>query len=166
MDFDIGNILYVLITLVAIIVGLLGKKKKKPVEQGSGESGEENQPGFMESLENMLRMGQENPQPVDLQDHEEDIFVEEYGHATEPVTETRVEPAILTGSVLDDYDQIMGGFNEVDHDIILTDGDNLGEPLNVIDLDQEEGTNYFEIVKDFDAGTAVVYSAIINRLDY
>ena len=40
------------------------------------------------------------------------------------------------------------------------------EPLEVIDLEEEEGTDYFEVVKDFDAGTAVVYSAIINRVDY
>ena len=42
----------------------------------------------------------------------------------------------------------------------------LTEPLEVIQLEEEEGTNYFEIIKDFDAGTAVVYSAIINRIDY
>jgi hypothetical protein len=36
----------------------------------------------------------------------------------------------------------------------------------MIDIDEKEGTDYFEIVKDFDAGTAVVYSAIINRVDY
>jgi len=78
MDFDIGNILYVLITLVAITIGLLWKKKK-PADQGTDESGEERQPGFMENLEKILRMGQENPQPVDIQDHEENIFAEEYG---------------------------------------------------------------------------------------
>ena len=37
----------------------------------------------------------------------------------------------------------------------------------VIDLEMEEGgVDYFQVVKDFNAGTAVVYSAIINRLDY
>ena len=36
MDFDVGNILYIVITLVAVIIGVLGKKKK-PAEGGSGE---------------------------------------------------------------------------------------------------------------------------------
>ena len=167
MEFDIGNILYVVITLVAIIVGLLGKKKKKPEGQEEGsESGEEAQPGFMESLEKMLRMGQDNPQPVDLPEYEEDLLEEEYMPVVDQASEKTPEPTLTTGSVLDDYDQIMGGLNDVGHDIFLTDGDNVGEPLKVIDLDQEEGTDYFEIVKDFDAGTAVVYAAIINRLDY
>lgn len=166
MEFDIGNILYVVITLVAIIVGLLGKKKKKPEGQEGSESGEEAQPGFMENLERMLRMGQDNPQPVDLLEHEEDMHAEEYEPVVEQPSEKTYESLVTTGSVLDDYDKIMGGFNEVEHDIVLTDGDNVGEPLKVIDLDQEEGTDYFEIVKDFDAGTAVVYAAIINRLDY
>lgn len=40
------------------------------------------------------------------------------------------------------------------------------EVLEVFDLDELPGTDYFEIVKDFDAGTAIVYSSIINRLDY
>jgi len=67
---------------------------------------------------------------------------------------------------MDDYDRIMSGNREADHDIYRTDGDQMEGSLEVINLDQEEGTDYFEIVKDFDAGTAVVYSAIINRLDY
>ncbi len=47
-----------------------------------------------------------------------------------------------------------------------TAADMIIEPLEVIQLDDEWGTDYFEVVKDFDAGTAVVYSAIINRVDY
>jgi hypothetical protein len=46
------------------------------------------------------------------------------------------------------------------------EGESTTKPLEVVELDDEGGTNYFEIVRDFDAGTAVVYSAIINRVDY
>jgi hypothetical protein len=49
---------------------------------------------------------------------------------------------------------------------VLTEADMITDPLEVISLDDEGGTNYFEVIKDFDAGTAVVYSAIINRVDY
>jgi hypothetical protein len=40
------------------------------------------------------------------------------------------------------------------------------EPLEVIDLDMEPGTSLPDFTKNFDAREAVVYSAIINRLDY
>lgn len=165
MDFDIGNILYVVITLVAIIIGVLGKKKK-PVNQEPGDSGEEAKPGFMENLERMLRMGQDNPQAVDYQDYEEESYMEESDPDTEPVAELLTDSIIPSRSIMDDYDRIMGGFNEFDNDVMYSGEDLQEEPLQVIDLDQEEGTNYFEIVQDFDAGTAVVYSTIINRLDY
>ena len=46
MDFDIGNILYVVITLVAIIASLLGKKKKPASKDAK--------PGFFDNLEQVL----------------------------------------------------------------------------------------------------------------
>jgi hypothetical protein len=49
---------------------------------------------------------------------------------------------------------------------VFAEGERRTEPLEVINLDEEEGTDYFDIIKNFDAGAAVVYSAIINRLDY
>ena len=153
MDFDIGNILYVVITLVAIIVGVLGKKKKR-VNPSPGDSDDKAQPGFMENLERILRMGQENPQVTDLQVHEDDLVLEE--------SEKAAASAAPSISILDDYDQIM---SSLDHDAILTDGDPISE-TQMVDMDSDAGPNYFDIVKDFDAGTAVVYSAIINRLDY
>jgi len=162
MDFDIGNILYVVITLVAIIAGLLGKKKK-PANQSPSETEKEAQPGFLENLERMLRMGQENPQVTDLQNYEEDIAFDETGSLASSKSEVVIETAAPSRSILDDYDRIM---NSMGKDTIFGDGDHPVESLELVDLDQEGEANYFEIVKDFDAGTAVVYAAIINRLDY
>lgn len=165
MDFDIGNILYIVITLVAIIAGLLGKKKK-PANQAPEESDSEAQPGFLENLEKMLRMGQENPQVTELQDYEEDILMDEVEPETSPGHPPGFEMATPSKSILDDYERIMNSMTEVDHDVILTEGDQIGDSLDLVDIDGNVGTDYFEIVKDFDAGTAVVYAAIINRLDY
>ena len=153
MDFDIGNILYVVITLVAIIIGVLGKKKKR-VNQSPGDSDDKARPGFMENLERVLRMGQEDPQVADLQVYEDDLVLEESEQAAASSSPSK--------SILDDYDRIM---SSLDHDTILTDGDPISETMEG-DMDPDAGANYFDIVKDFDAGTAVVYSAIINRLDY
>ncbi len=166
MDFDIGNILYVVITLVAIIAGLLGKKKK-PANQSPQETETESRPGFMENIERILRMGQENPQVTELQDYEEEIAYEEAEPAVSLNSEVSSKTIVPSRSILDDYDRIMNSMDGVEYDTSFTDGDHhLDESLEVIDMDQERKTNYFDIVKDFDAGTAVVYSAIINRLDY
>ena len=156
MDFDIGNILYVVITLVAIIIGVLGKKKKR-VNQSPGDSDDKAQPGFMENLERILRMGQEDPQVADLQVYEDDLVLEE--------SEQAAASSAPSKSILDDYDRIMSSLDHNDQDTILTDGDPIFETMEG-DMDPDAGPNYFDIVKDFDAGTAVVYSAIINRLDY
>jgi len=153
MDFEIGNLLYIVITLVAVIVGVLGKKKK-PADGGSGASGESAaRPGFLENLERVLQMGQEQPEIKDLQEFETDLPDEEVLTVEESHADLRNRP-----SIMDEYDRIMNRSNEGE----LTDGG----ALEVIDLDGTQGNNYFEIVRDFDAGTAVVYSTIINRLDY
>ena len=155
MDFDIGNILYIVITLVAVIVGVLGKKKK-PAEGGSNAPESTARPGFMENLERVLQMGQEQTGVTELQDFEEDLPAEEV--LTVPVVEQSTDDLRSRPSIMDEYDRIMQRTN--DGDAISSDA------LELIELEELEGTDYFEIVKDFDAGTAVVYSAIINRLDY
>jgi hypothetical protein len=166
MDFDLGNILYVVITLVAIAAGLLGKKKK-PANQSPTETGNEAQPGFMENIERILRMGQENPQVNDLQDFEDDIAFEETMPPASLHSELADKTVVPSKSILDDYDQIMNSMDGVVYDTSFTNGDRHSEEsLELIDMDHEEGIHYLDIVKDFDAGTAIVYSAIINRLDY
>jgi len=153
MDFEIGNILYIVITLVAVIVGVLGKKKK-PANGGSSAPGSEARPGFMENLERVLQMGQEPVEITELQNFEEDVPVEELvpvHTAEKSFNDIRNRP-----SIMEEYDRIMNRSK---------DGE-LSEALEVMDLDEMQGTDYFEIVREFDAGTAVVYSTIINRLDY
>jgi len=163
MEFDIGNILYIVITLVAVLVGVLGKKKK-PGTPASGEGGGKAQPGFMENLERFLTMGQENPAVVDLQEFEEDLPVEE-SLVSELESESRYEP-MKAPSIMDEYDRIMQGNQQEESDIYFSQGDSMMESLDLIELDEEAGTSFFDIVEKFDARTAIVYSAIINRLDY
>ena len=157
MEFDIGNILYIVITLVAVIVGLLGRKKK-PAEDGSGAAGG----GFMENLERMLNMGQEEQQVMQLSENEEDLEPEvtEY----EPVTAQT--PVVEETRVPNQYEEYLERLRSREADILLSESDAITEPLEVLHLDEEEGTDYFEVVEDFNAATAVVYSTIINRLDY
>ncbi len=157
MDFDIGNIFYVVITLVAIIVSLLGKKKKP----GSKDS----KPGFLENLDKMLKMGQEDPSVRTLQDYEPDLMEEDEEVDSEVDTEV-IGMTNEAPSLLEEYEKLLKNRGGSLVEEMQYEGGSFTEQLEVIDLEDEEGTNYFEIIKDFDAGTAVVYSAIINRLDY
>ena len=161
MDFEIGNILYIVITLVAVIIGLLGKKKKQ-APGGTGVPRAEKRPSVMENLERVMTMGQEESRVADLKPYEEDLPAEEVEQveAEEAISDTVQSPGIL-----DQYETIMNRSTDGDMDLIMTEGDSMLEPMEIEDLDYVPGTDYFEIVKDFDAGTAVVYSAIINRLD-
>lgn len=161
MDFDIGNILYIVITLVAVIVGLRGKKKK-PAQEGTGVSEETARPGFMENLERVLKMGQEEPMVADLEPYEEDLSFEEVTVEVErPASILDMRPGIM-----DDYDRIMNRSTDGEMELIDLEGVSMTEAGDLISLDSAEGTDYFELVENFDAGKAIVYSTIINRLDY
>jgi hypothetical protein len=149
MDFDIGNILYVVITLVAIIVSLLGKKKKP--------AGEESKPGFLENLDQVLRMGQENPVFVDLKEYEPDLMVE----AEEPEYEISEAP-----SLMEEYERLLIARGGSLLEAFQMEGERSTKPLELIELDEMEGPDYYKLVNDFDGGTAILYSAIINRLNY
>ena len=149
-----------MITIVAIIIGLLGKKKK-PAGQGTGETGGETKPGFLENLEKAFNMGQEDQGVRDLQDYEEELPVE--AEAEAPIQDQMTG----AGGLLEEYERLMGRRNaHAESDIFSYEADSLTDSMEIIHLDEEEGTDYFEVIKDFDAGTAVVYSAIINRVDY
>jgi hypothetical protein len=167
MDFEIGNILYVVIMLVAVIISLLGRKKRssrKAFEQG--EPAGETRQGFLENLEKVLTMGQEEPQVADLQAYEPDFPGEEGPEPASAADETADKTVPSSRGILEDYERIMKRGRETETSPFFAEGERSTEPLEVIELDAERGTDYFEIVRDFNAGTAVVYSAIINRLDY
>jgi len=155
MEFDIGNILYVVITLVAIIASLLGKKKK-PAGQGK-------KPGFFENLEQALKMGQEDPALTNLQEHEADLHEEDEAFAFLRDEEVLIPEQTVKveepRSLLDDYEGMAAAQAPLD-------GKVSSDQMELINLDEEDEPNYFDIVKDFDARTAVVYSAIINRVNY
>ncbi len=163
MDFDISNILYVVITIIAVVVGLLGKKKK-PANTGSEEPESERQPGFMENLERVLRMGQEDQGIVDLQDSELDLLPEEV--EADVIVEPFTDLSHPSRSIMEDYDRIMSSNTDGDEADIFTFGDSDSEQMEILDLDKQDDADYFEITRNFDAKTAVIYAAIINRTEY
>lgn len=151
--------MYIVITLVAVIVGLLGKKKK-PAGEGDKGPANEARPGFLENLERAFNMEQQE-QVVDFRDNDEELT------AQEEMVEAAPEPISKANSMMEEYDRLVEQRRKENRpDMILSEADSITEPMEVIQLEDEGGTDYFEVVKEFDAGTAVVYSAIINRVDY
>jgi hypothetical protein len=154
MDFDIGNLLYVVITLVAIIASLLGKKKKS--------QGKKAKPGFFENLEQVLKMGQEDPALADLKNHEPDLPEEEIVYE-----DVKEDPVFKTqpSSLMEEYKR-----NQLGRDSSLAESGKLDVARSTVStedfVEEEEELEFLEILKDFDAGSAVVYSAIIIRPDY
>jgi len=166
MDFDFGNIIYIIATLIAVFAGLFGNKKKKPGRGGSPEAAEDGdaaQPGVLENLERFLSAGQAEPEVVELPDYEDDIPAEE----VEPAfSESAASPNASSG-ILADYERLMSQKSEAEMEAMLEEEENKLDQLEVIDLEESgQGSNYFEILENFDAGRAVIYAAIINRIDY
>lgn len=161
MDFDIGNILYIVITIVAVVVGLLGKKKKPA--GGQGKPASQSQPGFMQNLERLLTMGQEEPVVRDLMDDEEDLPYEE----TEVVIqeEEQVKGLLQAPNIMDEYERIMNSNRSSGFDLLEDDSVSTAGTIEVSDHDDQSGTDYLELLKDFDGRSAIIYSAIINRID-
>lgn len=150
-----------MITLVAVLVGVLGKKKK-PSPTGSGEEGGSRVGGFMENLEKAFQMGQEEQVVADYDESEESEPFEESDYEPVVAQQATSEPSSLMRE-WESYNEKSGSML---NDSILSDADIVTDPLEVIQLGDDEGTDYFEVVKDFNAATAVVYAAIINRIDY
>lgn len=182
MDDNIGNILYIIITLVALSLGLFGKRKKKPA-QGDPSGGEaSSQPGFLENLERALNnLGREDPEVVSLRRDEEDLEVE----GVEPEMQPEMGSALAREEAeYDPFREYLAAkereanernsiYEELTHhETVMSDEmvpemeESDKESLKVVELDREEGVDYFDVVKNFNLGTAVVYSTIINRLDY
>ncbi len=173
MEFDFGTILYILVTIIAIIAGVAGKKKKPASRPEVAESPEtEAGEGFFDRLERQFSdFGEETRRETGEE--------EGAGQETQPdavVYQPVEEASERINSGKDDdsrsseahFEGLYDPEKQDNVDIMRSEAEQSGEALEVVDLegDEDGGTDYFEIVKDFDLRTAVIYSAIINRREY
>jgi hypothetical protein len=161
MDFDVSNILYIVITLVAVIIGLLGKKKK-PAQGSVGSLGNSGGSGFMANLERVLNMN-EGPMMAEEEPFEEELVVEQS-------TPAEVDKSYINmkqrPSLIEEYSRIMHRNADGEMDLTETEGEGVTGSMEIVDLDYVPGTDFSELIRNFNAAKAVVYSTIINRLDY
>lgn len=172
MDFDIGTLIYIIVTIVAVIAGAAGKKKK-PVATGApteSSEAESQNPGFFKKLEDQLG------NIVD----EAKSSVQEITDEFKPSSEQPVDPFFATPvqeeveerhheSLFDQYEGLFDPDAQENQELMESEAvrsTDAGEILHAVEVDEYEHPDYFEIVKDFDLGTAVVYSTIISRPEY
>ena len=162
MKVDISNIVYIVLTLVVVLIGVLGKKKK-PGSTGPGNQGGASRPSFMENLERVLSARQEEPGIATLEPDEEDLAVEMPSEEAVPEVSTFQQEK---QKYMEEYNRIMNRNTDGDPNLIQSEGESALQPIEIIDLDAESHADFFEMIDNFDAKTAIVYASIINRLDY
>ncbi|MEZ5072849.1 MAG: hypothetical protein R2751_18330 [Bacteroidales bacterium] len=164
MDFDFGNILYIVVTLIALFAGLAGKKKPKKGSGGVSSGG-----GFFENLERALQgeVPQEFQEPIpEAEQAVEETFAFEGSRFT-PVEDSPFFSGGGLESVL--YEEEEPGEEEEDLEEILRGEEGIAATqlteIGKMGM-EEERTVFSDLVENFDARQAVIYSTILNRLDY
>jgi hypothetical protein len=185
-DFDIGNLVYVILTIVFLAFGALGKKKKKPVPQVSEEPQDTdiNPDSIKYQFQELFR--ELNPTAEILKEQEYSFTPKdtvEDGPPLDVVPEFSPEAVV---DVIPPVDQPLDSninYNDQAQSSLDTAGMDEGEP----DFDYEKDHNslvYNKITKEydsvmmehemelegivegFDPKTAFVYSEIFKRKDF
>lgn len=175
MEFDIGTLFYILITIIAIVASVLGKKKK-PAE-GQQSSDEESGPfGFFSKLEEQIN-GMADDTREGVQQVAEDVIPAEQRDDQRILQDKDSydwQSASYDGdsATSGDYYNEFEGYYDSDKqkslDAIIEEAERStsDEAIQVIEVEDISHPDYFKIVEDFDLGTAVIYSTIINRKEY
>jgi hypothetical protein len=160
MDFEIGNVIYIIATIVAIAVGLLSKKKK-PAGTGAPVSSEpEKKPGIFDALGKEMESFLESKRMYDGievdSEVDSDIEFESLEEAAAPIEEVPFQS---------EYKGMLNSEMKANYNRIISDG-SMDMPMEIIDLEGDEEPDFFDIDKEFDLKSAIIYSAIINRIEY
>ena len=175
MDFDIGSLFYIVITIVIVIAGIVGKKKKPAAGSratGAKEGAKEKSTsgGFFGKLEAQLEnfaaeakqsMGNLQQEPVI---EEDEVVVErDYFESMSDDYEKRKEPELKVDMAA--YEGLYSP-DDIENDPLMeAEGISVTDALELIHLDEYHTGSFDDqqIIEDFDARTAIIYSAIINR---
>lgn len=182
MDFDIGSLLYIIITIIAVIAGIAGKKKKKPAPGAAAEEAfaedevqtESTKGGFFGKLEAQFESFaeeakrkvndlQENPVVVENNDIVENDYFDNLNAEHEKGIEAKSE--IVSNMAA--YEGIFSPDDEQNDPLMESEGISMTDTLEMIHLSEDQTRSFedLQILEEFDARTAIIYSAIINRLE-
>jgi hypothetical protein len=175
MEFDIGTLFYILITIIAIVASVLGQKKK-PAD-GQQTSDEESGPfGFFSKLEEQIG-GLVDDTKEGVQQVAEEVIPEEQPDDKRILqdkdsydwqTASYDGDTATSGEYYNEFEGYYDSKKQEDLDAIIEEVERStsDDAIQVIDVEDSSHPDYFKIVEDFDLGTAVIYSTIINRKEY
>ncbi len=184
-DFDIGNLVYVILTIVFLIIGAVGKKKKPaPVSSDEYENEPVDESSIKSQFQEMFREFNPVPEPLKEQEYsftQKDSVengsaldvVPEYGY--ESIEDIIPEPSAPLDSNINYYEQAQSSldttgmdegtpafdYNEDSSSLVYNEITR--EYSAVLSRDEEALAG---LVDGFDARTAFVYSEIFNRKEF
>lgn len=178
MDFDIGTLIYIIITIVAIAAGAFGKKKK-PVSKPFVEGEESESKGFFGKLEEQFG-GFIEEAKGSVQNITSEFIPEEKELVEEPLVQSDYKgyESLLDkytngipadDSPLQEFEGLFDSDEEENEDLISSEAirsNEDGQIMEVIDTDPNSYVDYDQMIRNFDLGSAVIYSSIINREEY
>ena len=175
MEFDIGTLIYIIITIIAIVAGVAGQKKKPA--GGTGDTEEGASKGFFDKLEEQLTgfAGEARETAGSVAEEIKAPFTEEQPEAEREVAsdDRREHDKNYWQNNIDSaYDEYAGIYDPDQQDELEQISEeairstNPDDALEVIEMEESSHPDYYEIVSEFDLGTAVIYSTIINRKEY
>ncbi len=175
MEFDIGTLIYIIITIIAIVAGVAGQKKKPAGDAGGAEEGASK--GFFDKLEEKLTGFADEARETagSVAEEIKAPFTDEQPEMEREVAsdDRREQDKNYWQNNIDSaYDEYAGVYDPDQQDELeqiseeAVRSTNSDDALQVIEMDEPNYPDYYEIVSDFDLGTAVIYSTIINRKEY
>ena len=145
MEDGVSSILYIIITAIIILVGVLGKKKKPQQIPGGSGNGE---PGGMDFFEKLgLREQEEQEGFIDVEEDEE-------------MTEIPVDKETQRLSVTSVFKEQSDKTAEVTEKAFEEETEEVNAYSEISD---EYDNDINEIKDEFDLKKAIIYSEIINR---
>ncbi len=174
MEIDFGTILYILITIIVVIAGIAGKKKKPATGEPSGEGGgksffdklEEQLGGFVDDAREQAQSVKEEFSPGD---ESAEVSMEQEATTAYQAIAREDFPDHDNPGMYEQYEGVFDPDSEEGLDLLPDEAVRSTEEsdsMELVDLEEEDHPDYFEIVSEFDLGTAVIYSAIINRKEF
>jgi len=161
MDDIFDSLVYIVITIIAFAISLLGKKKKKPVprvrEENYTPQPKQEQKPFFTTLEKLLAeemgLGYENEFP--------------YEEERKPVQKEKpIVESVEAGEILDTVPQETAE-SKIDNLYSIEYDDNAikNSEMKISDITREEDLSN-DVLDDFDLQKAVIYSEILQRKEY
>lgn len=168
MDFDFGNLVYIILMLIFILVGASSKKKRKPVSTPAGDpaEGESEQPvSTAETLnENLKKLFgdymdiQTAEEPEKVVEEEDDYFSRKQKEYMPKYDETRMDKEVSEIERVGSEEGIGSVFHMTD----LLDENLFGNMEMMGHKTQKTPPFTQSIREDFDPRKAILYTALFN----